>query len=250
MAGLQGSGKTTTTAKLALRLRKKGRRPLLVACDTRRPAAIEQLRALGKQLDVSVYDEGPEPAPPDIAERGRRARTEHGPRRGDRRHERSSADRRRAHGRDRGDRIARRAGRDLARGRRDDGSGGRERRARLPRAACPHRPGADQGRRRCPRRRRGLVDARGHRRADQVPRHRREARRAGGPSSRTVSPGASWAKATCSASSSAPRPRSTWTRRKPRSWSASCARESSTWRTSSSSSSNSSAWGRCRTCSR
>jgi signal recognition particle subunit SRP54 len=70
MSGLQGSGKTTTTAKLALRLRKKGRRPLLVACDTRRPAAIEQLRALGKQLDVSVYDEGAEASPPDIAERG------------------------------------------------------------------------------------------------------------------------------------------------------------------------------------
>jgi signal recognition particle subunit SRP54 len=69
MAGLQGSGKTTTAAKLALLLRKKGKRPLLVACDTRRPAAIAQLQALGKQLDVPVYSEGTEPDPADIAER-------------------------------------------------------------------------------------------------------------------------------------------------------------------------------------
>jgi signal recognition particle subunit SRP54 len=69
MAGLQGSGKTTTAAKLALQQRKKGRKPLLVACDTRRPAAIDQLEALGRQLDIAVYSEGTEPAPPDIAER-------------------------------------------------------------------------------------------------------------------------------------------------------------------------------------
>jgi signal recognition particle subunit SRP54 len=70
MAGLQGSGKTTTAAKLALELRKKGRRPLLVACDTRRPAAIDQLQALGAQLDIPVYSEGTDVAPPDIAARG------------------------------------------------------------------------------------------------------------------------------------------------------------------------------------
>ncbi len=69
MAGLQGAGKTTTAAKLALALRKRGKRPLLVACDTRRPAAIAQLEALGKQLDIAVYSEGSEPAPPDIAQR-------------------------------------------------------------------------------------------------------------------------------------------------------------------------------------
>ncbi len=69
MAGLQGSGKTTTAAKLALHLRKKGRRPLLAACDTRRPAAIEQLESLGRQLDLPVYSEGTEPMPPDIAAR-------------------------------------------------------------------------------------------------------------------------------------------------------------------------------------
>lgn len=69
MAGLQGAGKTTTAAKLALHLRKKGKRPLLVACDTRRPAAIEQLQSLGKQLDIAVYSEGTAPRPPDIAQR-------------------------------------------------------------------------------------------------------------------------------------------------------------------------------------
>jgi signal recognition particle subunit SRP54 len=69
MAGLQGSGKTTTAAKLALMLRKRGKHPLLVACDTRRPAAVDQLQALGRQLDIPVYSEGTAPEPPDIAVR-------------------------------------------------------------------------------------------------------------------------------------------------------------------------------------
>jgi signal recognition particle subunit SRP54 len=60
MVGLQGSGKTTTTAKLARKLQRQGRRPLLVAADTRRPAAIEQLRVLGNTLGVPVHaEEGP-----------------------------------------------------------------------------------------------------------------------------------------------------------------------------------------------
>ena len=54
LVGLQGSGKTTTAAKLANVLRKRGKRPLLVAADVRRPAAIEQLRTLGAQLDLPV----------------------------------------------------------------------------------------------------------------------------------------------------------------------------------------------------
>jgi len=60
MAGLQGSGKTTFSGKLALMLKsKKGRHPLLVACDVYRPAAIEQLKILGQQINVPVYtDEG------------------------------------------------------------------------------------------------------------------------------------------------------------------------------------------------
>lgn len=55
MVGLNGAGKTTTSAKLALRLKKEGRRPLLIACDLYRPAAIEQLATLGRQIDVPVY---------------------------------------------------------------------------------------------------------------------------------------------------------------------------------------------------
>ncbi|MGD9487719.1 MAG: signal recognition particle protein [Calditrichaceae bacterium] len=58
IAGLQGSGKTTFSGKLAGYLRKRGRKPLLVAADVYRPAAIQQLRILGKSLDIPVYDEG------------------------------------------------------------------------------------------------------------------------------------------------------------------------------------------------
>jgi len=58
LAGLQGSGKTTTAAKLALHFRKTGQSSLLVATDLRRPAAIDQLVALGRQLGISVYHEG------------------------------------------------------------------------------------------------------------------------------------------------------------------------------------------------
>ncbi len=59
MSGLQGSGKTTTAGKLALHLRKKfGLKPLLVACDVYRPAAIEQLKQIGKELNIEVYSEG------------------------------------------------------------------------------------------------------------------------------------------------------------------------------------------------
>ena len=62
LMGLQGSGKTTTAAKLALHLRRQGQRSLLVAADLRRPAAVEQLVTLGRQLDVPVYSETP-PSP-------------------------------------------------------------------------------------------------------------------------------------------------------------------------------------------
>ncbi len=59
MVGLNGAGKTTTSAKLALHLRKEGRRPLLIACDLYRPAAVEQLVTLGKQIDVPVFRPDP-----------------------------------------------------------------------------------------------------------------------------------------------------------------------------------------------
>ena len=59
LVGLQGSGKTTTIGKLALMLRKKyKKKPLLVACDVYRPAAIDQLKQIGKELNIEVYEEG------------------------------------------------------------------------------------------------------------------------------------------------------------------------------------------------
>ena len=68
MSGLQGSGKTTFSGKLARKLKsEKGKRPLLVACDVYRPAAIEQLRVLGEQIAVPVYSEPDSKNPIDIA---------------------------------------------------------------------------------------------------------------------------------------------------------------------------------------
>lgn len=69
LVGLQGAGKTTMAAKLALHLRKKGSRPLLVAADVYRPAAIDQLQTLGKQLQIPVYSEGTSAKPPELAAR-------------------------------------------------------------------------------------------------------------------------------------------------------------------------------------
>ncbi|HWC07218.1 MAG TPA: signal recognition particle protein [Gemmatimonadota bacterium] len=68
LAGLQGSGKTTTAAKLAARLGREGRRSLLVAADVRRPAAIEQLETLGRRLDVPVVSHRDGRAPERIVE--------------------------------------------------------------------------------------------------------------------------------------------------------------------------------------
>jgi signal recognition particle subunit SRP54 len=68
MVGLQGAGKTTTAAKLALRLRGNGSRPIMVAADTKRPAAITQLEQLGKQLNIPVHAEDPRVPPPQISQ--------------------------------------------------------------------------------------------------------------------------------------------------------------------------------------
>ena len=70
MSGLQGSGKTTFSAKLANHLRKKGRKPLLVACDVYRPAAIDQLETLGKQLVIDVFSDRDSKDPVSIAQKG------------------------------------------------------------------------------------------------------------------------------------------------------------------------------------
>ena len=67
MAGLQGAGKTTTTAKIAGKLKQKGRKPLLVACDVYRPAAITQLQINGEKQGVEVFSMGDKNKPVDIA---------------------------------------------------------------------------------------------------------------------------------------------------------------------------------------
>jgi signal recognition particle subunit SRP54 len=67
LVGLQGAGKTTMAGKLALQIRKKNKRPLLVACDIYRPAAIKQLQVVGKQIDVPVFSMGDKVNPVDIA---------------------------------------------------------------------------------------------------------------------------------------------------------------------------------------
>jgi signal recognition particle subunit SRP54 len=67
LCGLQGSGKTTACGKLALLLKKQGRKPALVACDLQRPAAVEQLKTLGRQVDVPVFERGTAGDPVEIA---------------------------------------------------------------------------------------------------------------------------------------------------------------------------------------
>ena len=69
MCGLQGAGKTTMCAKLAVQLKKQGKRPLLVACDIYRPAAIDQLKIVGKKAEAEVFEKGTQ-APPKTARQG------------------------------------------------------------------------------------------------------------------------------------------------------------------------------------
>ncbi len=77
MAGLQGSGKTTTAAKLAGKFREQGKRPLLVGCDIYRPAAIEQLKINGEKVGVPVFEMGTDHRAVDIAKAGIRHAEEH-----------------------------------------------------------------------------------------------------------------------------------------------------------------------------
>jgi signal recognition particle subunit SRP54 len=69
LCGLQGQGKTTTAGKLALTLRERGRKPLLVAADLQRPAAVDQLKVLGEQISVPVYSETPPANPVEVCRR-------------------------------------------------------------------------------------------------------------------------------------------------------------------------------------
>lgn len=70
LCGLQGSGKTTTCGKLAKKLKAEGKKPMLVAADLQRPAAIEQLKTIGAQLDVPVYTEAPTGNPVTVCQNG------------------------------------------------------------------------------------------------------------------------------------------------------------------------------------
>ncbi|MBQ8254829.1 MAG: signal recognition particle receptor subunit alpha, partial [Clostridia bacterium] len=70
MVGLQGAGKTTHCGKIAGMFKKQGRRPLLVACDVYRPAAIKQLQVVGEQLDIPVFSMGSDVSPVKIAKAG------------------------------------------------------------------------------------------------------------------------------------------------------------------------------------
>lgn len=70
LVGLQGAGKTTMAGKLALQMRKNNKKPLLVACDIYRPAAIKQLQVVGKQIDIPVFSMGDKVSPVDIAKAG------------------------------------------------------------------------------------------------------------------------------------------------------------------------------------
>ena len=175
MVGLQGTGKTTTCGKLALHLRKKeGKKPLLVAADVKRPAAVEQLKIIGRQVDVPVYsEEGGRPEK--ICARGVQQAMANGQRRRHPRHRRPPPHRRRVDGRARGHPHQDQAARDLARRRR----AGRPGRGALGDRVRPSalRHGADplQDRRRRARGRRAHA-ARGDRQADPLRRDRGEAR--------------------------------------------------------------------------
>ena len=70
MVGLQGAGKTTTSGKLGGYFKKQGKRPLLIACDIYRPAAIKQLQVVGEKLDIPVFNMGDKESPVNIAKAG------------------------------------------------------------------------------------------------------------------------------------------------------------------------------------
>ena len=192
LAGLQGSGKTTTAAKLALQLRKQGRKPGLIAADLQRPAAIDQLEQLGAQIQIPVFrtdtkdaveatrsglararEDGLDTVIVDTAGRLQideelmaeleRVRDEAKP------HERP------------------------ARARRDDRPGGRQRRPGVRRARRVRRRDPDEARRRRPRRRRALASRRS-------------------PASRSSSrrQARSWTRSRCSTPTGWPRASSAW----------------------------------------
>ena len=183
LCGLQGSGKTTTCGKLGRLIQNEGGKPMLVAADLQRPAAIEQLQVLGQQLGMPVYAEQGATDPVGVCQDAVSTARGTGIRRGDPRHGRPAARRRGVDGPAAADRPPRAAGPGVPGGRRDDRPGRRQQRQGVQRGAGARRRDHDQARRRRPRRRGAVGQAR-HRRADQVHRHRRASRRLGGVPSR------------------------------------------------------------------
>ena len=136
LAGLQGSGKTTTSAKLALLLRKDGKKPALIAADLQRPAAIDQLEQLGRQIQIPVYRRDTQD-PVEVVKYGLDAARDGRQRRRHRRHRRPPAHRRGADGGARARPRRGEADQRPARARRDDRPGGRQRRRRRSSSGSP-----------------------------------------------------------------------------------------------------------------
>ena len=197
MTGLQGSGKTTTSAKLGRWLAGRDRHPLLVSTDVQRPAAREQLRSVGEQAGVKVHHPAELSEPREILELGARRGARRRLRHDHRRHRRPAAHRRRADGRARGAARDRAADRGALRRRRDDRPGRGAQRRRVPQAIGVTGIVLTQARRRLARRRGALGGGR-HRPAGEV--RGRRARRSTRSSRSTRAHGrrASSASATCS----------------------------------------------------
>ena len=179
MAGLQGSGKTTTSGKLAGWFKKGGHRPMLVSVDVYRPAAREQLKVVAKAIGAHLYEgseRGEQYRERGPAGQGSAARCDHQwLRRADRRHRRTAAHRRAADGRDAVAEVAADSAGSALRGRRHDRPGRGELGQGVPRQADPDRRGADQDGRRCARRC-GTFHSRRNRPAYQVPGRGRKVR--------------------------------------------------------------------------
>ena len=187
MAGLQGSGKTTATAKLARYLREQNNSSVAVAaCDVYRPAAVEQLVKVGAQAGATVYEQGTDRNPVDIAALGARPGQARRQGRADRRHLAAACTSTRTLMKELAD-IKKRdqAARRAAGRRRDDRPGRRQRRRAVRRGRAVRRRRALQARRRRPRRRRAVGQG-GHRQADPVRLHRREAAATSSASTRTA----------------------------------------------------------------
>ena len=179
LAGLQGAGKTTLAAKLALWLKEQGKSPLLVAADLQRPNAVNQLQVNGERAGVTVF--APEPGngvgdPVAVARGVDRGGPAHPARRRHRRHRRPPRHRRGADAAGRGHPRRGQPRRGALRRRRDDRPGRGQHRAGVPRRRRVRRRRAHQARRRRPRWRRA-VDREDHRQAGHVRLQRREAHR-------------------------------------------------------------------------